>query len=249
MFPIVQAEQWDTQWFQPSAIKELHSEEPKRVYNLINDTFFFPLHPPLKHPPLFEHMWSPSGQDSFALNLALWRERKCIWSNPQRDVLKWKRRRPNREVRKVFRDFCLSVQNRKSLPHNALKHGKSICPSCKLWCFPCFLTAASPLCSRPQSPLLELWLIFPLLSLITILLYVPTDSATFPQAACNFSWLWDLLSTQCGDFLTLSPATTLLCSVHADFQISETGSWAAPNDWREQHDPKQWELSLNMQKE
>lgn len=189
MFPIVQAEQWDTQWFQPSAIKELHSEEPKRVYNLINDTFFFPLHPPLKHPPLFEHMWSPSGQDSFALNLALWRERKCIWSNPQRDELKWKRRRPNREVRKVFRDFCLSVQNRKSLPHNALKHGKSICPSCKLWCFPCFLTAASPLCSRPQSPLLELWLIFPLLSLITILLYVPTENATFPQAACNFSWL------------------------------------------------------------
>lgn len=120
MFPIVQAEQWDTQWFQPSAIKELHSEEPKSVYNLINDTFFFPLHPPLKHPPLFEHMWSPSGQDSFALNLALWRERKCIWSNPQRDVLKWKRRRPNREVRKVFRDFCLSVQNRKSLPHNAM---------------------------------------------------------------------------------------------------------------------------------
>lgn len=44
------------------------------------------------------------------------------------------------------------------------------------------------LCSRPQSPPLELRLIFPLLSLITILVYVPTESATFPQAACNFSW-------------------------------------------------------------
>lgn len=101
-FTTVQAEQWDAQWLSPSAVKESDSEELKRFYNLVNDTFLCPLPPPLKHSPSLQHMWSPSEKDSFALSLAEWSERKRVWSHPQRDVLQWYRRRPSREVRKLF---------------------------------------------------------------------------------------------------------------------------------------------------
>lgn len=44
-----------------------------------------------------------------------------------------------------------SVQTKKSLPHNALKDGKGTCPQYKLWCFPCFLTAAPHLMFKALS--------------------------------------------------------------------------------------------------